>query len=149
MGLNKWSALTWTRRAALEGPGAFSRRARERAKDFRGRRISKAGEEHPGPVVVDHRRCPLAIASSDLGDVLEAGHQGNPMARTGSRHHVELRQRGDGRRFIENHEQGSAQSTTLCSSEREGRRQDLCGDRREHRPVATLIVSRSGQEQRP
>ncbi len=67
--------------------------------------IGDPGQEQLGPVVVQHRRRPGAVAGPHLGQVLPDRHELDPVRRTGRGQPVELGQRGDVRRLVEHDEE--------------------------------------------
>ena len=68
-------------------------------------------------MVVHHRRCTVLVAGPYLGQVLEAGDQRDAVPSTGGRQDIELLERCDGGRLVEDHEEWLVESPTLAPSE--------------------------------
>ena len=109
------------------------------------RRVGHAAEDHTGPMVVHQRLRTVPPAGPHLGQVLEAGDQGDPVAGTGGGEHVEVGQRGDGRRLVEDDQQRLCQPATLRRRRGECRAEDLVGGGGEERGEASLVVGRRAQ----
>ena len=74
------------------------------AQDPRQLRIGEPCDQHTGPVVVEHRAGPLSPPSPDLGEILEAGHERDPLSAAGGCHDVEVCDRSDRGRLVQDDE---------------------------------------------
>ena len=120
--------------------GSTSLPADEAAEVVEGGVICNAGAEHPGPVVVEHGRCSVAVDALDLGEVLPDGDETDVMAADGRAIAREFSKACDVARFIEHHQARVVELAALGRVGVVGRADGLLNQHVEHWPQASLLV---------